>query len=175
LRSAREQVSRAREKLGEALAGTDGGSSTVPGLDWGDDEREERAARGAGKPGASQRLQSEAMGEAAAGVTRGDSGIATDRQQSPFLPDTGKSGPILEPEGRAREGEEYVSQGRILPRPGRPRVESIEMRREFVPQVEEVLSSERYPDRHKELIRRYFLNLSQGERPPQAAGARGAP
>jgi hypothetical protein len=177
LQSAREQVSRAQANLGNGPAGTKGGAGALPDLDWGDDERGERGAKGAGKPGVDARPQSEALGEAAHGGTRGDSSVAIDREPPPFLPDTGRSGPILEPEGRAGEGEEYASQGRILPRPNRPRGENVEMRREFVPQVEEALSSERYPDRHKEFIRRYFLNLSRGERPSQeqSPGTRSVP
>jgi hypothetical protein len=37
------------------------------------------------------------------------------------------------------------------------------MSSEFVPQVEEVLAKDQYPTHYKEFVRRYFLNLSQGQ------------
>ncbi|MNC88427.1 hypothetical protein D3C83_42400 [compost metagenome] len=82
-------------------------------------------------------------------------------------PESGQSGPVLKPESQLREGEVFVSEGRILPRPVQPSVENVEMSREFASQVEEVLSKEHYPAHYKAFIRRYFLTLSQGTQAPQ--------
>jgi hypothetical protein len=75
-----------------------------------------------------------------------------------------------------REGEAFTSQGKVLPKSGRPSVEHVEMRAEFATQVEAVISKEHYPAHYKEFIRRYFLTLSQGAQGPQEQppGTRGA-
>jgi hypothetical protein len=73
----------------------------------------------------------------------------------------------MKPEGRAGKGEVFVTEARIPPRPGRPSVENVAMSSEFASQVEEVLSKEEYPAHYKELVRRYFLTLSQGRNPQQ--------
>jgi len=70
-----------------------------------------------------------------------------------------------------------VTQAMVLPKSGRPSVANTEMASKFMPQVEEVLSKEQYPAHYKEFVRRYFLNLSQGERAArqQPPGTRSAP
>jgi hypothetical protein len=61
----------------------------------------------------------------------------------------------------------FVTEARVLPKPGRPSVENVSMSSEFASQVEEVLSKEDYPAHYKEFVRRYFLTLSQGRGPQQ--------
>lgn len=178
LSNAREQVRRARENLADSRAGASAGRGRTAILDWGDDEGEDRGDRGEASTGAVGRLDSATAGKSSSGASRGDSSIAADRQHSPLRPDSRPSGPVLAPQGQMRDGEVFTSQGgRILPRPGRPRVENVEMSSEFAPQVEEVISREQYPAHYKEFIRRYFLTLSQGVRAPQEQppGTRVAP
>jgi hypothetical protein len=169
LQNAHAQVLRAQESLGEPRAATLGGHGLAIDADEGDDHDGGRVA----DSGTNKRL----IGEMSRGASRygaqSDSSIAADRQRAPMLPDPGKSGPLLKPQGQVREGEELVIQGQVLPRSGRPRVENMPMRAEFASQVEEVLSKEQYPAHSKEFIRRYFLNLSQGVRVPgqQTQGA----
>ncbi len=174
LGSAGEQVRRARENLGESLAGTDGRRSAAE-VDW--DEDEARSVKGAANAGADGRLDSKTAHEASRSGSQRDSSVAADRQPSPLRPDSGQSGPVLKPQSQVREGEVFASQGRVLPTPGRPSVENVEMSSEFASQVEEVLSREQYPAHYKEFIRRYFLTLSRGARVPQQQppGTRGAP
>jgi hypothetical protein len=165
LESAREQVRRARETLGESLAGTDGERGATVNIDWGDDE--DRGVKGAANAGADGRRGSGAARGATGSGSRGDSSVALDRQQAPVRPDPGPSGPVLKPESQVRKGEVFVTQARVLPKSGRPSVENVAMSREFASQVEDVLSKEHYPAHYKEFVRRYFLKLSQGRVPQQ--------
>ena len=175
LRNAREQVRRAQDESGRcARAGPRVNRAGWP--TWTGGRR-----RGSRRPGATYSADAkDAPRERAsparprAAASQGGSGIATDRQDSPFSPGCRASPSACStPQGQAREGEEHTSQGRILPRSGRPRVENVEMSAEFATQVEEVLSREHYPAHYKEFVRRYFLNLSQGARPaPEQPSAR---
>jgi len=172
LRSAREQVRSARENLGESLSGDNARRNPIPDLDDLDDfeEGSELAANAAG------RRERGPENKATRAGSRGDSSIALERQDSPLSPDRGNSGPVLKPQSQAGEGEVFMSQARVPPRPGRPSVENAPMSSEFAPQVEEVLAKEQYPAHYKEFVRKYFLNLSQGQPPQQQSPAkRGAP
>jgi len=165
LDSAREQVRRSRENLGESPGGTDGERDLAFNIEW--DEDGDRSAKDAANEGADGSRRSEkALGAARSG-SQGDSSLAHDRQHAPVGPDSGQSGPVLKPESRAREGEVFVTQARVRPRSGRPSVENVAMSSEFASQVEEVLSKEQYPAHYKAFVRRYFLNLSQGRVPQQ--------
>lgn len=173
LSGAREQVRRTRENLGESLA--DGKRGPETEIDWDDDEK--RGARSAAQAHADGRPAGKAAHEASRSVPRHDPGAAADRQSSTFRQDSGESGPVLKPQGQVREGEEFATQGRVAPRPGRPGVGNVKMASEFASQVEEVLSRDQYPPHHKEFVRRYFLTLSQGVRgtQPQSPPTREAP
>lgn len=175
LSNAREQVRRAQDSLGDARAGTSAERAQMADMDW--DEDEARGVKGAAKAGVDGRLGGATVGKASRAGSQGDNSVATDREHSPLRPDSGPAGRVLAPQGQVREGESFTSHGQVLPRTGRPNVESIEMRAEFATQVEEVLSKDQYPAHYKEFVRRYFLNLSQGMQAPQAQppGARGAP
>ena len=161
LGNAREQVRRARENLGEASA-TARARGPRAGIDWDEDEREDRAARGAERDDADARRSDETGRAAPRSSSQGDASSATDRLRSPYRPDPAQGGPVLKPPGQMREGESFSSHARLPPKSGRPKVDNVEMAREFAPQVEEVLSREQYPAHYKEFIRRYFLNLSRG-------------
>jgi len=167
---AREQVLRARENLGDA-ARTARGRGPSAEIDWDDDERDGRDAGSAESVRADTRRSPSSGRVESRSASTGD-GVATDRAQSPYRPEPGPRGPVLQPEGEMREGEAHSSQARLVPRAGRPNVDHVEMASEFAPQVEEVLSREHYPAHHKEFIRRYFLNLSRGARgaPEQPGG-----
>jgi hypothetical protein len=165
LHGAREQVRLAQENLGDAPADTKGERELALNLDW--DEEENRGDTGAANPGAEARRDSGTARGAKGSGSRGNSSAALDRQDAPVRPDSGRSGPVVKPESQAREGEVFVTEARVLPKPGRPSVENIAMSSEYASQVEEVLSKEQYPAHYKEFVRRYFLNLSQGRVPQQ--------
>jgi hypothetical protein len=173
LSGAREQVRRTRENLGESL--TDDKRDLGTDIDWDDDE--ERGARSAAQAQVDGRAAGKSAHEASRSAPRRDPGAAADRQPSAFRQDSGGTGPVMKPQGQVREGEEFATQGRVSPRPGRPGVENVKMASEFAAQVEEVLSRDQYPPHHKEFVRRYFLTLSQGVRgtQPQSPHAREAP
>jgi hypothetical protein len=177
LSNAREQVRRAQDSLGDARAGNSTEGARMAEMDW--DEDEDRGVQGAGaaKAGADGRLGGATAGKASRGGSQGDDSVATGREHSPLSPDPGPAGRVLAPQGQVRDGESFTSHGQLPPRTGRPNVESMEMRAEFATQVEEVLAQDQYPAHYKEFVRRYFLNLSQGARVPQAQppGTRGAP
>ncbi len=165
LQSAREQVRLALENLGESAPGTDARGD--PGINLDFDEEEDRGARSAESAGADGRERSDTARGAARSGSPGDSRVAPDRQHAPVGPDSRGTGPILKPESQAREGEVFVTEARVLPKPGRPSVENVAMSSEFASQVEEVLAKEQYPAHYKEFVRRYFLKLSQGRVPQQ--------
>jgi hypothetical protein len=165
LRSAREQVRLALENLGESAPGTDGRRDLGINLDF--DEEEGRGARSAESAGADGRQRIETARGAARSGSLGDSSAAPDRQHAPVGPDSRATGPILKPESQAREGEVFMTEARIRPKPGRPSVENVAMSSEYASQVEAVLSREQYPAHYKEFVRRYFLKLSQGQLPQQ--------
>jgi hypothetical protein len=165
LQSAREQVRLALENLGESGARADGKPDLGINLDF--DEEEDRGARGEANAGAEGRRRSETTRGATHSGSPGDSSVAPDRQHVPVGPDAGGNGPVLKPESQAGRGEVFVTEARVLPRPGRPSVENVAMSSEFAPQLEEVLSREEYPAHYKEFVRRYFLKLSQGRAPQQ--------
>lgn len=159
---AREQVLRAWENLGDA-ARTARGRGPSAEIDWDDDERDGRDAGSAESIRADTRRGPSSGRVESRSASAGD-GVATDRAQSPYRPEPGPRGPVLQPQGEMREGEAHSSHARLAPRAGRPAVDHVEMASEFAPQVEEVLSREHYPAHYKEFIRRYFLNLSRGAR-----------
>ena len=165
LQSAREQVRLALENLGESRGGTDAGRDPGVSLDF--DEEEDRGARSEANAGAEGRGRSETARGAARSGSLGDSSVVPGRQDAPLGPDSRDTGPVLKPESQAREGEVFVTEARVLPKPGRPTVESVAMSSEFASQVEEVLAKEQYPAHYKEFVRRYFLKLSQGRAPQQ--------
>jgi hypothetical protein len=172
LQSAREQVRLALENLGESAPGTD--ARRDPGINLDFDEEEDRGAKSAENAGADGRRRSGTARGAARSGLLGDSRVAPDWQRAPVDPDSRDTGPVLKPESQAREGEVFVTEARVLPKPGRPSVENVAMSSEFSSQVEEVLSKEQYPAHYKELVRRYFLKLSQGRIPQQQpTGKRG--
>lgn len=165
LQNAREQVRLALENLGESTDGT--GDRRNPGIHLDFDEEEDRGARSQADAGADGRQGSETARGAARSGSQGDSGIAPERQLAPVGPDSSETGPILKPESRAGKGDVFVTEARVLPKPGRPSVENVAMSSEFASQVEEVLAKEEYPAHYKEFVRRYFLTLSQGRVPQQ--------
>lgn len=173
LRSAREQVRLARENLGESLGGSDAERDLALNLDWGEDEG--RGNRGTDSAETDVRQPGKSARGAAGASSQGDPGVAFDRRRESARPDAGQSGPVLKPESRASKGEVFVTEARILPKPGRPSVENVAMSSDFAPQVEAVLSRDEYPAHYKEFVRRYFLKLSEGRAPQQRpASDRGA-
>jgi hypothetical protein len=162
---AREQVLRARENLGDSAATR--GHTPHAEIDWDEDERADRDARSAERERADGRGRPVQSGRAdPRSASQGD-GSSAERALSPYRPEPAPRGPVLQPKGEMREGDSHSSHARLPARAARPTVENVELAREFVPQVEEVLSAEHYPAHYKEFIRRYFLSLSRG--------ARGAP
>lgn len=161
MQKARAQVRRAQENLGDAQAR--GGAQTGSAIDLDLDEGEsaERDRERAPSEG-DNRLAGESSRGASRYGKQSDSSTAAERQRAPLLEEKDRSGPILKPQGQVRAGEELVTHGQVLPRAGRPNVENVPMAAEFAAQVEEVLSREHYPAHSKELIRKYFLSLSQG-------------
>jgi hypothetical protein len=175
LQNALEQVRRAQDNLGSPRASPDTRSSSVVPLDWDDEEREQRDAQGAADARAESRQNSPSMGRASRSASQADSSLATERADAPQRAQVDPGGRVLRPEGQLGAGEDFTTQGRMLPRSNRPSVEHVQIGSEFAAQAEEVLSSEHYPEHYKEFVRRYFLNLSQGARvspgEPAAGGA----
>jgi hypothetical protein len=170
LSNAQEQVRRAQENLGDARAGSNAERGRIAGMEWGDDDDDDRSTAGAANTAVDAHPDGATAGKSTLGASQGGSGIA-DRQHSPLPADPGPSGQVLAPQGQLRDGPSFTSHGQVLPRSGRPSVQSAELSAEFAAQVEAVVSREQYPAHYKEFIRRYFLNLSQDakvrqEQPP---------
>jgi len=158
LHRAQAEVMRAREHLGDA-----GISAERRG------ERSEAAASGeedgvGGPSGNSLAEESSGQGDRSTlGRGSGHNPQGTSGRRLPsFEPGAERGGLVLKPESQIRDGQVFTSEARVLPRPGRPTVEAVELDTRFTAQVEEVLSKEEYPLHYKEFIRRYFLGLSEG-------------
>ena len=78
-------------------------------------------------------------------------------------------GAVLEVKGQPGEGEVFRTEARVLPRAGRASVPLSAVSPEFRDEVEAVLARQSYPLHHKELVRRYFLALSEGRAGAQSA------
>lgn len=79
----------------------------------------------------------------------------------------------MEIKGRPGEGEVFRTEARILPRTGVVSTPAAALSPVFRGDVEAVLARQSYPRRHRELVRRYFLRLSEGS--SGDASAEGAP
>jgi hypothetical protein len=152
------EVRRARENLGDSSATAEQQA-----------ERTERAARaedGALGSSANNRLGGESAGEDDSFGSNSQPGYnpeGSSRGRPSSLERRGQPPPVaLRPEGQIQPGEVFTYDARVLPRPGRPAIESVELDARFAPQLEEVLSKDEYPLHYKEFIRRYFLTLSEG-------------
>jgi hypothetical protein len=162
LSKALEQVRRSQESLGSPRASSGGPDSASAAIDWDEDERADRAGENASDARSESRMDSPSSGRAARAGSQADASQVTERAETPLSQQTDAPGRVLKPEGQPREGREFTTQGRMLPRANRPSVGQVEMGSEFAAQAEAVLSREQYPEHYKEFVRRYFLNLSQG-------------
>jgi hypothetical protein len=173
LSNALEQLRRARDNLGGKPATAQERGSTA-GIDWDEDDRADRDSANAPDARTDLLLESPGAGRAARAADEGDMSPATERVDAPVAPESGPSGRVLRPEGQMRAGEDFSSEGRMLPRTNRAAARRIDLPQDYTAQVEAVLAREQYPEHRKELIRRYFLNLSQGARaaaePPATRG-----
>lgn len=173
LRAAREQVLRAQDNLGDSAVESDSGQGINSALDWDEDERDDRAHQGGAGERSDGRPQSATGRQASSSASQADASTALEREQVPEAQQQAPSGPVLSAQGEMRAGESFSSEGRTLPRAGKPSVQDIELDARFAPQVEQVLSNEQYPAHYKEFVRRYFLALSAGERPAAQPDERG--
>jgi hypothetical protein len=166
LDKARQKLNRVRENLGDNVtADTPTSSSaarTAAGSGADDDDnsgsRSDYPAEFSSQDGATD-------GGGGAGYSPQGNGD----QPAPFAPQQPQqpAGVVLKPESRLTEqGDIFTSEVRALPRTGQPTVETAAIASEYKTQVEEALSKEEYPLHQKELIRRYFLTLSEGAAVP---------
>ena len=68
----------------------------------------------------------------------------------------------LEIKGRPGEGDVYRTEARVLPRAGQVSIPAALLSPEFHGELEAVLAKQSYPLHQRELVRQYFLRLSQG-------------
>ena len=158
LHRAQAEVKRARRRLGDAgISAARRGEG--PHAAAGGEEEAVGSLPGNG-------LAEESAGEGdrfTLGLGSGHSPQGTNRRRLPsFEPGAERGRVLLKPESQIRDGRVFTSEARVLPRPGRPTLETLELDARFTAQVEEVLSKEEYPLHYKEFIRRYFLGLSEG-------------
>ena len=160
---AEEAVRRARENLGERglLLGGRGEGAGEPG--GGDGPAAWLNARLAGTDDGDVRAFA-----ALRGPGRGHGAEPAERLRSPSPRPVEAPGDVaLEVKGRPGEGQVFSTEARVLPRPGRVSVPVTALDPRFHDELETVLARQYYPLRHKALVRRYFLALSEG-----AAGGR---
>lgn len=166
LDKAREQVARARESLGDKNARPSDDESSSTGV-----------AKNAsnGTPGDAERGLSAAIeedggkdGSSMPGGLGKGSPRERDRRAANAAAGGDEKGPQLKAEVEIREGGVFVSEARVQPRLGNAGIENTQIDARYTQQLEQVLSNEQYPLHYKEFIRRYFLNLSEGVRRPQA-------
>jgi hypothetical protein len=153
LSRATERVAQVRENLGDLSAPDEHSPSGAPGIAMSADEDD---------PGDFGNLSRPSDGE---NYPRGMGAGAgpTQRQRARYLdPDSPREEIGLQAQSQFREGSGFTTQTRILPRAAQPSVAIRQIDPQFAAQVEEVFAREQYPLHHKEFIRRYFLELSQG-------------
>jgi hypothetical protein len=164
LGNAREQVARARENLGDALARTDDEQNPYTGTAQ---AGQQEAAGSSDRSNASDAFGDDAgdFGNAMPGG-RGDGPMK--RRQTPANREVRviETGPTLRAAGQIRDGDVFVSEGRVLPRASDAQIDMTRIDAQYTQQLEQVMANERYPLHYKEFIRRYFLNLSEGGSPP---------
>ena len=175
LSEALEQVRRSQESLGSPRASSDGPNNAAAAIDWDAEERADGESDSAAGTRTESRSDNSSTARSARGGSHANSSLPGARAEAPLRPEVDAGARVLRPEGQLREGREFTTQGRMLPRANRPSVEQVEMGSEFAEQAEAVLSREQYPEHYKDFVRRYFLNLSQGPRgsprEPEAGGA----
>lgn len=158
LAGAQRKIERVRENLGDDAFGAGGGDGQGEKTWTGNAQGE--SGPGLGDP------HGDAFGAEGGGSMpgpgAGDNRQETSGQSVPFDPQSQSGGVVLKPESQLLEGAVYTSEVRVMPRLGKPALETVELATEFSAQVEEALSKEEYPLHHKEFIRRYFLTLSDG-------------
>lgn len=170
LGNAREQVARARESLGETLARTDDELSPFTGTAQAD--QQQAAGSGArSDPTGGFGDDAGEFGNAMPGG-RGEGQMKRERPPENREVRVIETGPTLRAAGQIRDGDVFVSEGRVLPRAGDAQIDMTRIDAQYTRQLEQVMANERYPLHYKEFIRRYFLNLSEGGSPP-AEGPRG--
>ncbi|MFT5446785.1 MAG: hypothetical protein ACI9DC_001960 [Gammaproteobacteria bacterium] len=164
LGNAREQIARARESLGDALARTDDEQSPFTGTAQ---AGQQEAAGGSGRSDASDAFGDDA-GEFGHSMPGGRGEGPVKRQQPPENRELRviESGPTLRAAGQIRDGDVFVSEGRVLPRASDAQIDMARIDAQYTQQLEQVMANERYPLHYKEFIRRYFLNLSEGGSSP---------
>ncbi|MGI9334098.1 MAG: hypothetical protein ACR2RL_13200, partial [Gammaproteobacteria bacterium] len=166
LRRAREEVTRARDSLGDREVSV----SSADERGQGDMESEAQGADGFGDFRANEAGDGEwdglpsnaGSGQSLRGQNEGGAPAQT--------PATQRASVVLKPQSQLREGAVFTSQARVAPRVDKPSGKVVELDTRYSAQVEHVLSKEDYPLHRKEYVRRYFLNLSQGVPAEDATG-----
>ena len=163
---AMERIEETRESLGDLMVTADEISRQVPASDATPDRDRARAGRGDessdGKDGPGNLSQR--------GRGSGDGAIQRQRPQV-LDPGSGREEVTVRPDSDLRPGAGFSTQSRILPRASVPQIMIAELNARFDAQMEEVLSNESYPLHQKELIRRYFLQVSRGTTETPEGGA----
>jgi hypothetical protein len=173
LRSAQAQVRRSQENLGDSAAQGETGRGINSSLDWDEDERGDRGLQAGAAESPDGRRQNATGRQASNSASQADASGALEPGPAPSAEREAQTGPVLSAQGQMREGESFSSEGRTLPRARPPEAAHVELDARFAPQVEQVLANEQYPAHFKEFVRRYFMTLSEAERPGAQPDKRG--
>lgn len=169
LRRAQRQLDQARRSLGDTV-----GDASPSGRAPARAEGAGGEGDGDGEASADGMSPEEGIEGAPLGGPPGGSGSAGEgaterRAEAPRPSDRTASGAaVVRPEGQPGEGRVFVSEARVLPTANPATTDTTAIAARFQPQLEAVLAREDVPPHRKALIRRYFLNLSQGLPPTDA-------
>ena len=80
----------------------------------------------------------------------------------------GNQGAVVKPDGQIGAGGVYSGEARVLPRGNESAVVPVDVTTDYAARVEEVMSKEVIPDRHKDFVRRYFLGVGDAGLPGES-------
>ncbi|NKC12704.1 MAG: hypothetical protein GKR94_11030 [Gammaproteobacteria bacterium] len=152
LREAEARLRRSRQVLGGEQT-----AQTVPGVGQSGGRKQ-----AAGEAAAGGMLGEEDMAQGDAGsFAPGRGNAEADRTAAAATDLTNPGGEVIKPEGRYGEGQVFQSWVRALPRLDKPTLAPAAVSGPLRAQLEAVLSKEQVPAHRKEVIRKYFLALTQ--------------
>jgi hypothetical protein len=158
LAGAGERLQRSRETLGDA--GETGAESSA--RQGGDDASDDGSGMDEVPFASGDAAGREVPGAGAARPGSGGRGVrAVEPVDAGELPPPPPPTAIVQPRSSPGEGEVFVSRARVLPRSAPQVAAPPRLDPDYQAQVEAVLSQQQVPLQQRELVRRYFLNLTQ--------------
>ena len=173
LRSARRQVQRSQETLGEASGTGIAVRALTDDVDWDEEDDAQQGGPVGADDGGDHRMTSDLARHAPRTGSQGGAIPSKEEPVAPAQPQPPASGPVMAAPSQLNPGDTFAAEGRTMPRFNAPASEDASVDARFAAQLESVLAAEQYPEHYKAFVRRYFLSLSQGGRKAASQPAAG--